>query len=150
MTMDFTFASTWEARKQADLLVVPFWKEKNNVKAAVEADLKALDLAVPLSLQDFKGKEGEILTVYVRGHKEKRVSLLGLGDQNKLTTEILRRAYAAVAKHCNQRKVKTVNILLPLVPGLAPEAVSRGIIEGILLANYSFDLLKHDVIKDNA
>ena len=147
--MDFAILTHPEARKQADLLVVPFWKRKKAVKAAVDVDVKGLDIALPLSLQDFKGKEGEILIVYVRGSKEKRVALLGLGDQDKVTTEVLRRAYAAVVKSCNQRHIKDVNILHPLIPGLAEEAVSRGMLEGLLLANYNFDQLKHDAIQDN-
>ena len=57
--MEFTYQPHLDKRKQADLLVVPFWKKEKTVRCA--ADCKELDgvIAAPLSTEDFTGKEGK-------------------------------------------------------------------------------------------
>ncbi len=147
--MKFSTVATFEKRKQADLLAIPFWKVKKKVEAAsTVSDFKAY-AKVPLELKDFKGSEGEIVTVYPQnGNKEKRYVLLGLGDKDKLTVESLRRAYAKLVSFCQSKKdVKDLNLLLPQGSELTENSVAQGVAEGLLLSNYSFDKLKHDSLK---
>lgn len=147
--MIFSTASSLSSRKHADLLVLPFWKSKDDVKHAANfADLKAFT-EVPIELKDFNGKEGEVLILYASKQKEPRIALLGLGEQEKLTVEKLRRAFSCLAKACRQKKLKTINLLLPEVPSLTEEAIVRGIVEGLLLTNYAFTKLKPNVVKDD-
>jgi leucyl aminopeptidase len=147
--MKFEATPKIESRKSADLLVLPFWKEKK--KALPAADFKALYPLVegPLAAEDFSGKEGEVVIIYVQGQKEPRIALLGLGEQEKASTDKLRRAYAAIARASRPRKIQEINILLPSrTKELSEVDVVRGLSEGLLLANYSFDKLKQECIKE--
>ena len=146
--MEFSIASQIQNRKQSELLVLPFWKEKKKVHPASEMSLINSLIKLPLASGDFKGNEGEVLFLYVSGQKENRFALLGLGEKEKLTTENLRRAYASVTKACNQRGITEINLLVPQIPALAEENVLRGLVEGLMLPNYSFDKHKHDSIKE--
>ncbi|NGX43548.1 MAG: Cytosol aminopeptidase [Chlamydiae bacterium] len=146
--MDFTSISTLAQRKSADLLAVPFWKIKKGVQPAAElGKLKEL-LKVPLKTNDFKGKEGEVLIIYVDGQKESRIALVGLGEKKKISLEKLRRAYSKLAKSCLSKKVRDVNLLFPEISNLEEQQTSLGIAEGMLLSNYVFDKLKKDSIKE--
>lgn len=144
--MDFAIASLAD-RKQADLLVLPFWNHKEAAEHA--ADLGKLKTHVKLLLdsQDFKGKEGEVVFLYVDEKQEKRIVLLGLGDKGKMSIERLRRSYAALAKACHPKKIKTLNILVPSLPGMNEEDVVVGLTEGLLLANYAFRTYKRETDK---
>ena len=142
--MEFAIAESLKAKKHADLLVLPFWQKKEHAEAA--AELGPLKAHLKLALQDFKGKDGEVLFLYV---DENRIALLGLGDKDKLSIERLRRSYAALVKACQPKKIQTVNILLPQASPLAEEDLATGIAEGLLLANYAFTVHKHEANKKN-
>lgn len=150
MTIEFTCADKSAKRKKADLLVVPFWKDKKGIKPAADASLMKAESAALLDSGDFKGEEGEIAFLYLKsGQVETRLALLGLGEREKENVEHLRRAYAAVAKACQHKKLTTVNIVIPHVSSLKEEEVSRGITEGLLLSNYAFTMNKSESVKDN-
>lgn len=146
--MEFTNAPL-SGRKNGDVLAIPFWKEKGKVHIASKASSLEEACQAPLQAEDFKGKESEVLVFYSSAIPEKRIALVGLGDKDKITTESLRRSFGALAKACHARKVKTVHLLLPQIPGLQEESRVRGALEGLLLANYAFTKHKHDVLKDN-
>ncbi len=145
--MEITIAQHLEGRGQADLLVVPFFSKEGKVKIAGHA--KSLEPMIKVPLEDFKGSESECLIIYPEKLKEKRLAFLGLGDEERITTETLRRAYASITKLCNQKKFKTINVFFPQIPVLSEDYILRGIIEGSLLANYSFVKNKRDALKDN-
>ena len=109
-------------RPSADLIVVPFWE---GPKAAHGETLKLG------AFEDFKGKMGEQTLLYLNGQKEPRALLLGLGQEDRATSESLRRAYALAVRFAAEKKLKAVNFLLA-----ARE--HEAIFEGILLADYSF------------
>jgi leucyl aminopeptidase len=140
-------ADSLKVRKRADMVVVPFWKGKKGAEPAADFDFP--QMAHPLKTADFSGKEGEVLILYQNGLLEPRLALLGLGAQDKVTVEKLRRAYAQVTKACRPRKIKSLNVLLPIFSSLTEEAIARGLIEGLLLSNYVFDQLKRDSLKEN-
>lgn len=151
MTIEFTCTDKSAKRKKADILVIPFWKEKKGVKPAAEASLMKTESATLLGSGDFKGEEGEVAFLYQKpGQEEPRLLLLGLGEKEKESIEHLRRAYGAVAKACQKKKLTVVNIAMPTVSGLKEEEIARGIAEGLLLTNYAFTLNKNESIKDNA
>ncbi len=142
--MDFVHVSQLNKRKKADALVLPFWKDKKGVQAAfsLEESLERL-LATALASEDFKGKEGEVLCLYGEEQPEKRVILLGLGSQEKLTVENLRRAYGSLTKSCLSKRLTNLNIAVPQQQKLYEQDLMRGIAEGLLLPNYVFNRLKH-------
>lgn len=145
--MEFA-SSSLKSRKGADLLVLPFWKIKEKAVAAASFEGVGAAYQVPLNIKDFTGKEGEVTILYTNSKKEPRLALLGLGEKSKASVERLRRAYASLVKICRPKKIQTVNLLMPEIPALTESGVIRGVSEGLLLTNYSFDQLKHDSIKE--
>ena len=57
---------------------------------------------------------------------------------------MLRKGYAAALKACRQKKLSKLSVALPEVSFSAAYAVT----EGLLLANYSFDRLRSDTLKE--
>lgn len=147
--MEFHAIDRLENRKQAGLLVIPFRKGKKQAEVLGHLGKLASYLSGPIEAGDFAGKEGEVVFLYAKDLPEKRLALLGLGDAEKLTLEKLRRAYASLAKACRSRKIQEINLLLPEGVALGDEVVVRGVCEGLLLANYVFNKLKCDVLKED-
>lgn len=142
MKMQFTALSQLKSRKSADVLVLPFvQKEKIGTEAANFTELASL-YSLPLTTKDFTAKEGEVLFLYCDQKHEKRIALLGLGEEHKLSLETLRRSYGALLKSCLSKKLKSATIVLPALDTLQDEAVLRGTLEGMLLTNYRFIKLK--------
>ncbi|MCH9626151.1 MAG: putative cytosol aminopeptidase [Chlamydiales bacterium] len=135
-------------RQNAELIVLPFWqqatKSKKVAKPAAEfGTLQAL-LKPSLESGDFTGSSGEFLFVYLKGNKEKRVLLLGLGKQEDLSVEPLRQAFANVAKECQKKGISKINLVVPTVSEIRNIDASQcltGIAEGILLTNYTWEKL---------
>lgn len=146
--MEFVAASDLLSRKPADILVIPFWKGKNKPEFAAELGTVASPFTSHAALEDFSGKEGELLFLYVDKQPEKRVAFLGLGDKGKSTVEKLRRAYGALTKQCISKKIRKLNVVMPQISSLSEEQLVKGVTEGILLANYVFEKLKHDTIRE--
>lgn len=140
--MLFSSVEQLSKRKEADILVCPFWENQKKPKAASElGPLQAL-LKPLIDSGDFAARLGEHAILYAQGSPtEKRVLILGLGKENLLTVEGLRQAYAAVAKICQKKKLKKVNLLLPHIAELrhlSVEECLKGVAEGILLTNYAW------------
>jgi leucyl aminopeptidase len=151
MSIDFSVISKLEIRKEADLLVVPFWRDKNTACSALEIGKELQSItSLPLETKDFAGKEGEVSLLYTISQKESRLVLLGLGEENKVTLEKLRRIYASLAKFCQRGKIQKINLALPIISSLNEAELIRGISEGLLLVNYTFEKLKKDSIKDES
>lgn len=146
--MEFAVVADLKNRKNADLLVLPFWQEKGKVKGAASYGKLDSYTKGPLETSDFKAREGEVLYLYVNEAQEKRIAMLGLGDVNKLNVERLRRSFSNIAKSCHSKKIKNINIWTPHVPSLSEEDVIRGVSEGVLLSNYVFTRYKHGTKKE--
>ncbi len=130
--MKVAFSSQFE---KSDLLVIPFWE---GPKAA--SDYGSFQLE---ALKDFTGKNGEISFCYEKGV---RILLLGLGKQTSATIEALRKAYSAVIRAAQAKKIKEITVLFPKCK--QKEEFLQGLIEGLFLTNYSFTYKKH-ALKDN-
>lgn len=134
-------------RRSAEVIVIPVWEGKKRGEIATdETEYRAL-LNLPLDSGDFHGKQGETQLLYVAKGKEKRALLLGLGKQSECTSESLRCAYASAVKMMHGKKLASANILLP---SLSSDVHCKAIFEGVLLADYSFDQLKGESLKENA
>lgn len=129
--------------KNADVVVIPFWQEKKTPVIACSSakEFEAL-VKFPLSSGDFQGKEGECLLLYRLQGLEKRILLLGLGNEKGCQSDIFRCAYASAVKTIRTKKMKSANFIFPETGVMEKDILSQSIIEGTLLANYSFDLLK--------
>lgn len=135
-------------RSSADVVVIPVWEEiKKGVCASENAECGDL-LRFPLESGDFQGKQGETLLLYASKGKEKRVLLIGLGKEKECTPESLRCAYARVVKSLHHKKLQTANVFLPAVEHVSFEILCKAVFEGVLLADYSFDQLKGESLKE--
>jgi leucyl aminopeptidase len=133
-------------RAAADLLAVPvFAGRRLGPGADVVDDALGGALAEFMEETGFEGKRGETLPVPTRGLLgAKAVVLVGVGDEDKLDTEALRRAGAALAR----RSSKVVKVATTLLDA-APDDVDRGdaaqaIAEGVCLGAYQFLRYKRD------
>lgn len=126
-------------RKAADLVIVPFFEEKSKAVAAIKAQELATLLSFPVNEGDFSGKEKEVLVYYPASGKEKRVLLLGLGQQTKCSAEVVRTCYAMALKAAGLKSVRHINVCLP---DAASVEISSAAVEGMLLASYRFDGFK--------
>jgi leucyl aminopeptidase len=141
--MKFLAVPQFTQRKQADVLVLPFWKGKERAEQAIDVSLSDFPIPMILDTGDFKGKEGEVLFFYMEGQPEKRMALLGLGSKEKMEMEGLRRCYGNLTKACLNRKLTSINVLVPQHLSLDHELVIVGMAEGLLLPNYAIDRMRH-------
>lgn len=144
--MEFS-AAAYEKRKQADVLAIPYWKTEAGIQLAAPECEAGEEARRAIELQDFKGKEGEVLFLYPAGFKEKRLALLGLGTPKGITIERLRRAYSALVKECLARHAVSVNVVMPRIQEMEASSLVLAVSEGLLLANYLFDQLKSESSK---
>lgn len=130
-------------------LILPFWQEKSGAKPAFSGH-KSFEAAYssPLKAGDFLGKEGETLFVYPAKGKEKRFLLLGLGRQSECHHDSIRTAFAKAMKACKHKRDNCVGVFIPEWQGQKTSAIAGYICEGMLLANYTFDVLKNETAKE--
>jgi leucyl aminopeptidase len=145
--MMFSIVDQLKKRKEADLIIIPFWHspKKGKIRAkpacVLENELEAV-LRPALESGDFDGQQGEALIVYKHNNKESRCLLLGLGTQENLTVEGLRQAFSKAAKVCQKKAITKINVVVPTVSELRKiplEDCLRGIADGILLTNYQWE-----------
>ena len=140
MTVKFSLVSGSPESVRADLLVVPVFAERELGPGAVE-----VDAAVGGGLRDFmeetgfEGKAGETLAIPTNGSLGARAAILvGVGKQDEITTDSLRRAGAALAR----RGSKVASIATTLLDA-APESIEKreaaqALVEGVALGSYKF------------
>jgi len=93
---------------------------------------------------EFKGKEGSSAVTRIgSGGSVRKVFLIGLGNQEALKLDILRRASANVARLAKKEKCKIVGVSLPTVDN-DPAATTQAIAEGIQLASYQDNRFKSE------
>ncbi|MBS3904556.1 MAG: leucyl aminopeptidase family protein [Simkania sp.] len=129
--------SNVKSRPVVDLFVLPFFQGE---KKAEPTSTFPIDEITKLALAsgDFYGKEEEELLLYPKSAKEKRILLLGLGEEKNCHLEILRKAGASVAKLCRRKKIETVVFAFSQI----------SFAEGFLLGGYTFDSLKGESAKE--
>lgn len=136
--MAIKIVDSFAKRKSADALFLPFFEGK--VPAFAQKGNGSL-FEAPLKAGDFRGEKGKILCHYPLEGIEKRVVLIGLGKEKELSKETLRRAYAS-ALGSVKSKAKSVNVQLPETSSLTSAEISEAVGEGLLLANYIYDVNK--------
>lgn len=137
--MKFSQQSHLDKRKKGDVLVIPFWKGKKGVKSASSLGNNFQKFLNPvLSTRDFKGNEGEVLFQYIDDQVERRIVLLGLGEEERLSKESLRLTYGTVSKQLIQKRLQHLNVIIPEQDLLPDNQLIQAITEGLLLPNYHF------------
>lgn len=139
--MELVFEKHFDSRTEAELLVIPFWKKEGAVEiAAAYGDYKESIYPI-IDLGDFSAKEHEVCVIYDFHHKEQRLLLLGLGNEKSSTPESIRRSYAEAIKYAMGKKLKCLNILLPLHEDYSDAKLAYIVAESALLTNYRFDYI---------
>ncbi|MBI3212115.1 MAG: leucyl aminopeptidase [Simkania negevensis] len=138
----FEFIASPIQRPKADLTIVPFFKGKKGAELASFPDDLKDEIALILKMGDFTGKMEATCLSYVKGKKELRLLLLGLGEKEKCTPEILRRSFSAAMKRGQNKKWHHINVFLPKKKELSEEEIARAVCEGIGLTLYLFEEYK--------
>jgi leucyl aminopeptidase len=90
---------------------------------------------------DMQGKSSELFVLYPGKNEAKasRVLLAGVGKEEKLTLEQVRRASARIAKKAGALKAKSIALYLPHLKGKTGAEVAAAVTEGFILGTYKFD-----------
>ena len=156
--MKINTISQIDKRERLEVLVIPFWQEKKSKvkgKSAGKVAVAACDIArfqesvaAVLKSGDLTADVGTICTTYGKSPLETRLLLVGLGDAQTVTHEVLRRAYAKVVQTLSMLEVSSCTILLPQSDLFQEEEVVKAIGEGIFLTNYKYLEGKVDTKKE--
>jgi leucyl aminopeptidase len=96
-----------------------------------------------------KGKGGEIVFDLIgEGKSARRVYVAGTGKADKISTEALRKAGAALLKALRKHHIQTAAIALPVIEKLGPAEVADAIVTGLLLAGFRYREYKGKGTKD--
>ena len=129
---------------KADLHAVFVVRDTQPFNAAVKAACPEIAPIIRQAREngDFSGKAGESLPIITASH---RYLLVGLGDQDKLTLEIIRRAAGRASKAARTFAAPTVAMYCPADEMLRRQVQSSfedgvdAIVTGALLASYRYD-----------
>lgn len=94
------------------------------------------------ALKDFKAKAGEVYVYYENGE---RILFVGLGPEEELTWEQLRRCYAKAVLKAMALKVEALSVIPPAALPLDADEVLKWAFKGALEANYSYLQNKSDL-----
>lgn len=127
----------------ADALVVPIYEDE----AYLEGIGKELDEATDgvisslFERKEFRGKANETAYIHlVQGLKAKRLLLVGIGKQAKVSSSQLRQVAGTAARFLRTKKVKNLAFLLR--DGVQAKEAGHAIAEGALLSTFDPDTYK--------
>ncbi len=136
--MKFELVPSLSKATSCDALVLPFWKRNKKIELAISSSAFNKQLAAVLKAPDFQAEPGDFLIHYVTG-KFKRLILLGLGEEEHASAQVIRKAYGEVVKACRRKDLSSLAVILPEVEKVAEsDCICKAVSEGLLLANYSF------------
>jgi len=118
-----------------DALVVPVFsgRERHRLPLAISKVARQV-----MDEEDFKADYLEVVPLHhPNGVKGSRwMVLVGLGDEEKVTLNKIRKAVGSAARFCLKKKWKAIGILSPSTSTLDHDAVQVAVAEGALLSNY--------------
>ncbi len=85
----------------------------------------------------FKGNSSEVYSHI--SYSEDKFLLLGLGEEEKVTTDSLRKAFFNVGKELMKLKVTSIEVSVPKFKDLCYKNTIQAITEGLLQSEYSFE-----------
>ncbi|MGQ0823947.1 MAG: leucyl aminopeptidase [Actinomycetota bacterium] len=146
MPVTLELESTPVDRVVVDLLAVPVYADRQLGPGAHAVD-RAVDgtLADFMAETGFEGKRGETLAVPTQGRLgAKAVILVGVGEQDKLDADAVRRAGAALARRASNVS-SAATTLLDAVPDTVDKTdAAQALAEGVRLGAYQFLRYKKD------
>jgi leucyl aminopeptidase len=124
-----------------DALVVPVFsgRERHRLPLAISKVARQV-----MDEEDFKADYLEVVPLHhPNGVKGSRwMVLVGLGDEEKVTLNKIRKAVGTAARFCLKKKWKAIGILSPSTSTLDHDAVQVAVAEGALLSNYDLVTFK--------
>jgi len=128
---------------KADAILMSFFEGREHLDGDLARIDKALDGAISqaISRSEIKGKLNEVTTIHSLGKlPAARVVIVGLGKQQELSQDKVRKA---VAESCRLLRRKGVSSLASIAQGagvadISPEGAAQAMTEGALLGLYSF------------
>ena len=131
----------------ADAIVVNLFDGITSPGGDTGAVDKALDGAISALIADkeITGKQGEIAMIHTLGKlPSKRVVIVGLGKQEKLSANVVRQVSGAVARHLKRVGAKRAATLAhgAGIGGLNARVSGQTIAEGTILGSYVFNQYK--------
>lgn len=130
----------------ADALIIYTWQDADLINIAHNVD-KTLDGAISniISDGDFTGKIEETLVIYSRSvMPAKRVIVVGLGDKDSFSVDVIRRVSAVALQKARSLGVKIVATYPIVSDDISTEIASQAISEGVLLGLYLYHGQKSD------
>ncbi|MBW2268423.1 MAG: leucyl aminopeptidase [Deltaproteobacteria bacterium] len=131
---------------RTDLLVVPIGvlgdgEQRLPARLARLDRLLGGDIAAAVASGDFRGKKDQKLLLYPNGSlPAKRVLVLGLGPENAIDTDAIRRVGGTAVREASARKAAKLTISAPRTPRrMKAAAMAQALAEGAVLGSYRFD-----------
>jgi len=131
---------------KADVVCTFLFEDRKLLEAQMQALKKTLKTKIEAlaETKDFKGKEGESVVLYTENRfAARRLMLVGLGEEKKLTLEKLRRAAATAAKKAQSLKLRSMAMEFPNRASAtvkeSTEDMSQALAEGAALSLYRYD-----------
>ncbi|GAC1624111.1 MAG: leucyl aminopeptidase [Ktedonobacteraceae bacterium] len=135
---------------QTDALIVSAARKTGEHGVQLSATAAIIDKALHGLISElcvdgeFKGGLGEMLTIHTMGHMAtKRVIIVGLGAQNKITTQAIRHASAVASRHVQHTGAHSITLALPWSDSDTLQEEVQAEVEGALLGLYTFRMYKH-------
>ncbi len=126
---------------EADAVILCLFEGKNRL----EGDLAAIDSALEgivtrlLNRGEIKGKPGQLTIIHTLGKLPcSRVVVCGIGKEEELNLEIIRKTVAEACRSLEQKNVDTITIQAFRSDKITTDSLSQAITEGALLGTYSF------------
>src|SRR5260370_33949771 len=152
--MDVRFIEQSVEDMQCDALVIgAFYKkvEQQSKEFILAGKAKEVDSLLGGLMQtmyddgEFKAELGEMITLHLMGKlTAKRIVVMGLGAQEKMNTQTIRRASAIASRHLQQTGAHQVALALHSEEwNIALDNSIRAEVEGALLGLYTFKKYKH-------
>src|SRR5436190_10836628 len=132
--------------------VAVFISEKS--KAIENGSLAGIELKAAerlISAGVARGKAREVAAELVDGaaKKSRHVMVVGIGRAEKVSSETIRQAAAALAKAARRRRVKNVAVVTPQLEKISLEGTVEAIVSGFLLASFKYEEHKGAATKKN-
>lgn len=121
--------------KGGEVKIIPVFKGTETIEETKEEAKKVYDFLREKEL--FKGEIGETYSHISYG--EEKFLLLGLGEEDKLNGNSLRKAFFSAGKELMKLKVEQVELAVPEFKNIYYDNAISSIVEGFLQSEYSFE-----------
>ncbi|MEK6839888.1 MAG: leucyl aminopeptidase [Nanoarchaeota archaeon] len=140
----YLLPSTERPEKLDVSIVIPYTEEQIKNLLSKKKDKTSVEdiIASVISDGDFKGEKDQLLVVHTHGRiKPKHLVLLGIGKQEELTLEVVRKGCALAVQKAKAMKWERFAIITHFEKIKEQEAL-HAVAEGLLLGNYKFSKYK--------